>query len=74
MKRFHANRTLAMLLFPPISAEMVSAAAADPRLLCEKGEDWRREFRPRIHPQHRQRSCRRRSTLVDRSVEIPTLF
>jgi hypothetical protein len=33
MKRFHAKRTLAMLLFPLIAVETLSAAPADPRLL-----------------------------------------
>ena len=33
MKRFHGNRTLAMLLFPFISVEMLSAAPPDPKLL-----------------------------------------
>jgi hypothetical protein len=33
MKRFHANRTLAMLLFSLIAVEMLPAAPPDPRLL-----------------------------------------
>jgi hypothetical protein len=33
MKRFHASRTLAMLLFSLIVVEMLSGAPPDPRLL-----------------------------------------
>jgi hypothetical protein len=33
MKRFHGNRTLATLLFPLISVEMLFAVPPDPRLL-----------------------------------------
>jgi hypothetical protein len=33
MKRFHGNRTFALLLFSLIAVEMLSAAPPDPKLL-----------------------------------------